>query len=83
MGRSEELGWVYNLRNDEWVELTRMSHERDECEGVVFGWWFFLSCCGLVVVLVVVVCAVLCWCFFFFFFGGCFYYYFIELFVLF
>ena len=60
--------WVYDLRKDEWAELTQMSQERDECEEVVIGWWFFLSCCGLLVVGVVDVCVVLvffffCWMF--------------------
>lgn len=32
-----ESAWVYDLRKDEWAELTRMSQERDECEGVVIG----------------------------------------------
>ena len=60
-----ESAWVYNIRKDEWAKLTRMSQERDECEGVVIGWWFFLSCCGLLVV--VDDCAVLCWFFLFLF----------------
>lgn len=30
-------GWVYDLRRDEWSELTQLSRERDECEGVVIG----------------------------------------------
>ncbi|KAL0013298.1 hypothetical protein SO802_000367 [Lithocarpus litseifolius] len=34
-----ESAWVYNLRKDEWAKLTRMSQEREECEGVVIGWW--------------------------------------------
>ncbi|KAJ7980568.1 F-box/kelch-repeat protein [Quillaja saponaria] len=29
--------WVYDLRRDEWDELSPMSQERDECEGVVVG----------------------------------------------
>ncbi|PRQ35714.1 putative F-box domain, galactose oxidase, beta-propeller [Rosa chinensis] len=29
--------WVYDLRRDEWAELTQMSRERDECHGVVIG----------------------------------------------
>ncbi|XP_057956435.1 F-box/kelch-repeat protein At2g44130-like [Malania oleifera] len=29
--------WAYDLGRDEWRELTRMSRERDECEGVVAG----------------------------------------------
>ena len=63
-----ESAWVYDLRKGEWAELTWMSQEWDECEGVVIGWWFFLSCCGLLVVVVVVVddYAVLCWCIFYF-----------------
>ena len=68
-----ESVWVYDLRKDEWAELTRMSQEWDECEGVVIGWWFFLSCCGLLVV-VVDDCLMLYWFFFFIFFN--------ELFVL-
>ncbi|KAF5186549.1 F-box/kelch-repeat protein [Thalictrum thalictroides] len=27
--------WTYDVRRDEWTELTQMSEERDECEGVV------------------------------------------------
>ena len=38
-----ESAWVYDLRKDEWAELTQMSQERDECEGVVIWWWFFRS----------------------------------------
>ncbi|KAM7278941.1 hypothetical protein ACFE04_006075 [Oxalis oulophora] len=30
-----KTGWVYDLVSDEWSELTQMSQERDECEGVV------------------------------------------------
>ncbi|OUZ99506.1 F-box domain [Macleaya cordata] len=29
--------WAYDLRKDEWDELTQMSEERDECEGIVIG----------------------------------------------
>lgn len=29
--------WAYDVSEDEWVELTQMSQERDECEGVVIG----------------------------------------------
>ncbi|CAL8998402.1 unnamed protein product [Prunus brigantina] len=29
--------WVYDLRLDEWTELTQMSQGRDECQGVVIG----------------------------------------------
>jgi hypothetical protein len=29
--------WVYDLITDEWAELTPMSQERDECEGVMIG----------------------------------------------
>ncbi|KAF8398554.1 hypothetical protein HHK36_017485 [Tetracentron sinense] len=29
--------WAYDVRRDEWDELTQMSEERDECEGVVIG----------------------------------------------
>lgn len=29
--------WAYDLRRDEWTELTQMSRERDECQGVVIG----------------------------------------------
>ncbi|KAK6945416.1 F-box domain [Dillenia turbinata] len=29
--------WVYDLSQDEWTELTQMSEERDECQGVVTG----------------------------------------------
>ncbi|PSS36282.1 F-box/kelch-repeat protein [Actinidia chinensis var. chinensis] len=34
--------WVYDIRSDEWTELTRMSEERDECEGVVIGSEFWV-----------------------------------------
>ena len=67
---------VYDLRTDEWAELTQMSQERDECEEVVIGWWFFLSWWWWWMI-------VLCWCFYFLFLCGCFYYYFNKLFVLF
>ena len=30
-----ESVWVYDLRKDEWAELTWMSQEWDKCEGVV------------------------------------------------
>ena len=36
-----EWAWVYDLWKDEWAELTRMSQERDKCEGVVIGWWWW------------------------------------------
>ncbi|WOG97995.1 hypothetical protein DCAR_0417336 [Daucus carota subsp. sativus] len=29
--------WVYDLSSDEWTELTRMSEERDECQGIIIG----------------------------------------------
>ncbi|GMN74638.1 hypothetical protein TIFTF001_053886 [Ficus carica] len=29
--------WVYDMARDEWSELTRMSQDRDECEGAVIG----------------------------------------------
>ncbi|XP_047307848.1 F-box/kelch-repeat protein At2g44130-like [Impatiens glandulifera] len=29
--------WTYDIRSDEWTELTRMSQERDECEGLIIG----------------------------------------------
>lgn len=32
--------WAYDLTNNEWSELTQMSQERDECEGVVIGSMF-------------------------------------------
>ncbi|KAJ6714141.1 F-BOX/KELCH-REPEAT PLANT-LIKE PROTEIN [Salix viminalis] len=32
-----KTGWVYDLSEDEWAELSQMSQERDECEGVVIG----------------------------------------------
>ncbi|KAJ6392685.1 hypothetical protein OIU77_022223 [Salix suchowensis] len=32
-----KTGWVYDLSKDEWAELSQMSQERDECEGVVIG----------------------------------------------
>lgn len=34
--------WVYDVRRDEWAELTPMSQERDECEGVVIGSEFWV-----------------------------------------
>ncbi|RVX09774.1 F-box/kelch-repeat protein [Vitis vinifera] len=34
--------WVYDVRRDEWSELTRMSDERDECQGVVIGSEFWV-----------------------------------------
>lgn len=34
--------WVYNIRNDEWAELSRMSEERDECEGIIIGSEFWV-----------------------------------------
>ncbi|XP_076896133.1 F-box/kelch-repeat protein At2g44130-like [Bidens hawaiensis] len=34
--------WVYCISNDEWTELTQMSEERDECEGVVIGSEFWV-----------------------------------------
>ncbi|XWS43285.1 hypothetical protein CRYUN_Cryun16bG0089900 [Craigia yunnanensis] len=29
--------WEYDVSNDEWTELTRMSQQRDECQGMVIG----------------------------------------------
>ncbi|XAR59955.1 hypothetical protein NMG60_11033147 [Bertholletia excelsa] len=29
--------WSYDVREDEWTELTQMSQERDECEGLIIG----------------------------------------------
>lgn len=29
--------WVYDLSGDEWTELSRMSEERDECQGIIIG----------------------------------------------
>ncbi|CAH2040941.1 unnamed protein product [Thlaspi arvense] len=29
--------WSYDVREDEWTELTQMSQERDECEGLLIG----------------------------------------------
>ncbi|XP_022766862.1 F-box/kelch-repeat protein At2g44130-like [Durio zibethinus] len=29
--------WEYDVNRDEWTELTRMSQERDECQGMVIG----------------------------------------------
>ncbi|CAH2040940.1 unnamed protein product [Thlaspi arvense] len=29
--------WSYDVRKDEWAELTQMSQERDECEALVIG----------------------------------------------
>ncbi|KAF6155238.1 hypothetical protein GIB67_019764 [Kingdonia uniflora] len=35
--------WAYDVREDEWTELTQMSEERDECEGaLVFGGEFWV-----------------------------------------
>ncbi|GMP87115.1 hypothetical protein CsSME_00039634 [Camellia sinensis var. sinensis] len=33
---------VYDIRNDEWTELTPMEEERDECEGIVIGSEFWV-----------------------------------------
>ncbi|XP_047313800.1 F-box/kelch-repeat protein At2g44130-like [Impatiens glandulifera] len=32
-----DTAWAYDVMKDEWTELTRMSQERDECEGIVIG----------------------------------------------
>lgn len=29
--------WVYDICTDEWTELTRMSEDRDECQGIIMG----------------------------------------------
>ncbi|KAF9593321.1 hypothetical protein IFM89_021490 [Coptis chinensis] len=29
--------WVYSVREDEWNELTELSEERDECQGLIVG----------------------------------------------
>ncbi|XP_071690435.1 F-box/kelch-repeat protein At2g44130-like [Rutidosis leptorrhynchoides] len=34
--------WVYDVITDEWTELTQMSEERDECEGMVIGSEFWV-----------------------------------------
>ncbi|GAB4851489.1 hypothetical protein Ancab_030891 [Ancistrocladus abbreviatus] len=34
--------WVYDIEKDEWAELTRMSEERDECQGLVIGSEFWV-----------------------------------------
>lgn len=34
--------WVYDISSDEWTELTQMSEERDECEGVIIGSEFWV-----------------------------------------
>ncbi|CAK9151898.1 unnamed protein product [Ilex paraguariensis] len=34
--------WVYDTRFDQWTELTRMSEERDECEGIIIGSEFWV-----------------------------------------
>ncbi|KAI3743298.1 hypothetical protein L1987_61004 [Smallanthus sonchifolius] len=34
--------WVYDIAADEWTELTQMSEERDECEGVIVGSEFWV-----------------------------------------
>ncbi|KAL5563548.1 hypothetical protein UlMin_033295 [Ulmus minor] len=37
-----DSAWVYDLRRDEWTELTRMSQGRDECVGRVVGGEFWV-----------------------------------------
>ncbi|KAL3631626.1 hypothetical protein CASFOL_024610 [Castilleja foliolosa] len=34
--------WVYDVKKNEWSELTRMSEERDECAGIVIGSEFWV-----------------------------------------
>ncbi|PIA60053.1 hypothetical protein AQUCO_00400730v1 [Aquilegia coerulea] len=34
--------WIYDVRKDEWTELTQMSEERDECEGLIVGKEFWV-----------------------------------------
>lgn len=34
--------WVYDVRRDEWAELTRMTEERDECQGMMIGTEFWV-----------------------------------------
>ncbi|KAJ8448555.1 hypothetical protein Cgig2_012199 [Carnegiea gigantea] len=34
---ASDLAWVYDVVDDKWTELTKMSEERDECQGLVFG----------------------------------------------
>ncbi|KAI3475004.1 hypothetical protein Pfo_030316 [Paulownia fortunei] len=34
--------WVFDIKKNEWSELTRMSEERDECEGIVIGSEFWV-----------------------------------------
>uniref|UniRef100_A0A2P2L2B4 F-box/kelch-repeat protein At1g15670-like n=1 Tax=Rhizophora mucronata TaxID=61149 RepID=A0A2P2L2B4_RHIMU len=34
--------WVYNVDEDEWTELPRMSQERDECQGIAIGSEFWV-----------------------------------------
>ncbi|XP_022743672.1 F-box/kelch-repeat protein At2g44130-like [Durio zibethinus] len=34
--------WEYDVRRDEWTELSRMSQERDECQGMVIGSEFWV-----------------------------------------
>ncbi|KAL3534000.1 hypothetical protein ACH5RR_007521 [Cinchona calisaya] len=34
--------WVFDIKGNEWTELTRMSEERDECEGILIGSEFWV-----------------------------------------
>lgn len=34
--------WVFDVKKNEWSELTRMSEDRDECEGMVIGSEFWV-----------------------------------------
>ncbi|KAK1426222.1 hypothetical protein QVD17_14891 [Tagetes erecta] len=34
--------WVYDIASDKWTELSPMSEERDECEGVIIGTEFWV-----------------------------------------
>ncbi|OMO68741.1 Kelch repeat type 1 [Corchorus olitorius] len=34
--------WAYDVSKDEWIELTGMSQERDECQGMVIGSEFWV-----------------------------------------
>ncbi|KAL2464757.1 F-box/kelch-repeat protein [Forsythia ovata] len=34
--------WLFDIKKNEWIELTRMSEERDECEGIIIGSEFWV-----------------------------------------
>lgn len=37
-----DSAWVYDILEDEWTELTRMSERRDECQGMIIGSEFWV-----------------------------------------